>query len=44
MEYLRTGARGLGISPRGRIYNVALSDAADVELIDADLELSPGKF
>lgn len=38
------GAGGLGVSPRGRIYNVTLSDAVDVELVDASIEVSPGRY
>ena len=34
----------LGMSPRGRIYNRTITDAVDVEIIDADLELSPGRY
>jgi len=36
-----TSIRSHAISPRGRICNLQISDAADVEIIDADLELSP---
>jgi hypothetical protein len=34
----------LGVSPRGRIYNITITDPVDVEIIDADLELSPGRY
>jgi hypothetical protein len=38
------GAGGLGVSPRGRIYNYQNSDAADIELLDADIEVSGGRY
>jgi hypothetical protein len=38
------GAGGLGVSPRGRIYNLTITDTVDVELIDADIEVSPGRY
>jgi hypothetical protein len=34
----------LGMSPRGRIYNLTITDPVDVEIIDAEVELSPGRF
>ena len=36
-----TGTGGLGVSPRSRIYNLTIADPVDVEIVDADLELSP---
>jgi hypothetical protein len=39
-----TSIRSHAMSPRGRIYSLAIQDAVDVELIDADLELSPGRY
>jgi hypothetical protein len=37
-------AGGLGRSPRGRLYRLTLSDIADMALIDADIEVSPGRY
>jgi hypothetical protein len=34
----------LSLSPRGRIYNLTITDAVDCEIIDAEVELSPGRY
>lgn len=39
-----SGAGGLGVSPRGRIYKLIITDSVDVALIDADIEVSPGRY
>jgi hypothetical protein len=39
-----TSIRSHAMSPRGRIYNLTITDPVDVEIIDADLELSAGRY
>jgi hypothetical protein len=36
-----TGA--LGMSPRGRIYNLTITDQVDVEIVDANIEVRAGQ-
>jgi hypothetical protein len=39
-----SGAGGLGVSPRGRIYQLTDTEAGDIALIDADIEVDSGRF